>query len=113
MVSPYKASYISCPKNQKFNKRLSSICINIEHAFGMLKGRQKSLTRLRRLFTNHSQYEHARMWIIACVVLNNMLLDLKDTQEENEGWWSEKKIEEHDKDLFQLSKQDQIEDADK
>lgn len=46
------------------------------------------------------------MWIIACVVLYNILLDLKDIWNENESWWSKEDIEEYDKDLLQLSKQE-------
>lgn len=113
MVPPYKAPYTFRPKNQKFNKWLSSIQIDIKHMFGMLKGRWKSLIGLRLFLTNHSQYEYTSKWIIGCIVLHNILLDLKDIWAENEGWWSEENIEKHDKDLLQLSKQKQIEGADK
>ena len=89
MIPPYKAPYTLRRNNQKFNRRLSSIRIDIEHAFGMLKGRWKSLTGLRLIFTNHQQYEYACMWIIACMVLHNILLDLNDTWDQKEGWWSE------------------------
>lgn len=53
MIPPYKAPHTLCRSNQKFNCRLSSICIDIEYAFGMLKGRWKSLTGLRLILTNH------------------------------------------------------------
>ncbi len=86
MVPPYKAPNTSRRSNQKSNCQLSSICIDIEHAFGMLKGRWKSLTRLRLILTNYQQYEYACMSAIACMVLHNILLDLNDTWDEKEGW---------------------------
>lgn len=36
------------------------------------------------------------------MVLHNILLDLNDTWDEKEGWWSEQEQEEHDEDLLQL-----------
>ena len=53
MIPLYKAPYTLRCSNQKFNCRLSSIRIDIEHAFGILKGRWKSLTELRLILTNH------------------------------------------------------------
>lgn len=47
------------------------------------------------------------MWITVCIDLHNILLDLNDTWDQKEGWWSEEEQEEHDEDLFQLSQQDQ------
>ena len=61
MIPPYKAPYTLRRSNRKFNRQLSSIRIDIEHALGMLKGRWKSLTGLRLIFTNHQQYEYACM----------------------------------------------------
>ena len=78
MVSPYKAPEANQVENNKFNKQLSHICIDIEHTFGILKGRWKSLTGLRLIFTLEKKYEFACMWITACVVLHNILLDLHD-----------------------------------
>ncbi len=112
MVPPYKAPYTSHRSNRKFNRRLSSIHIDIEHAFGMLKDRWKSLTELRLIFTNHQQYEYACMWITACMVLHNILLDLNDTWDEKEGWWTEEELEEYDEDLFQRSQQEEGEGVD-
>lgn len=53
MIPLYKAPYTSYCSNRKCNHQLSSICIDIEHAFGMLKGRWKSLTGLRLILTNY------------------------------------------------------------
>ena len=46
------------------------------------------------------------------MVLHNILLDLNDTWDQEEGWWSEQEKEEHDDDLLQLSQQEQGEGAD-
>lgn len=46
------------------------------------------------------------------MVLHNILLDLNDTWDQEEGWWSEQEQEEHDEDLLQLSQQEQGEGAD-
>ena len=40
------------------------------------------------------------MWITACIVLHNILLDLNDTWNQEEGWWSEEEQEEHGEDLL-------------
>ncbi len=37
------------------------------------------------------------------MVLHNILLDLNNTWDEKESWWTEEELEEHDEDLFQLS----------
>ena len=88
MIPLYKALHTLRHSNQKFNRRLSSIRIDIEHAFGMLKSQWKSLTGLRLILTNHHQYEYACIWITVCMVLHNILLNLNDTWDQEEGWWS-------------------------
>ena len=61
MIPSYKALHTLRRSNRKFNRRLSSIYIDIEHAFRILKGQWKSLTGLRLILTNHQQYEYACM----------------------------------------------------
>ena len=78
MVPPYKAPNTSRRSNRKFDRRLSSIRIDIEHAFGMLKNRWTSLTGLQLIFTNHQQYEYACIYVTAYIVLHNILLDSND-----------------------------------
>ena len=51
------------------------------------------------------------MWITACIVLHDILLDLNDTWDQEEGWWSEEEQVEHDEDLLQLSQLEQGEGA--
>lgn len=47
------------------------------------------------------------MWIIVCIVLHNILLDLNNTWDQEEVWWSKEKQDKYDKHLFQLSQQDE------
>ena len=76
VISPYKKPTSLSNNSQHFNRILSSIRIDIEHAFGMLKGRWKSLCGLRLKVDTDEHYEYAIQWIIACVVLHNVLLDV-------------------------------------
>ena len=43
--------------------------------------------------------------------MHNSLLDLHDTWDQKEEWWSEEEQEEYDEDLLQLSQQKQGEGA--
>lgn len=61
MVPPYKAPEANRSENHAFNKQLSHIRIDIEHTFGMLKGRWKSLTGMRLIITDNKKYEFACM----------------------------------------------------
>ena len=102
LTPPYKAPAANKAENRSFNKLLSSCRVDIEHAFGVLKGRWRSLTGLRIRITNKAQYEYACMWITACVVLHNILLEVRDEWREDEGWWTREEQEEHDEGLQQL-----------
>ena len=85
MVPPYKGAAKNNPQNKEFNRCLSSVRIDIEHAFGMLKGRWKSLIGLRLILTTQKKYEFACMWVTACLVFHNILVDLNDNWREDEG----------------------------
>ena len=65
----------------------------------MLKGRWKSLCGLRLKVDTDEHYEYEIQWIIACVVLHNVLLDVQDSWTENEGWWMPEVDAEHESDL--------------
>jgi hypothetical protein len=77
-MPPYKKPYPHGEKSKTFNFWLSHVRIDIEHAFGILKGRWKSLCGLRLQVYDDSGYEYAVKWIISCVVLHNMMLDFND-----------------------------------
>lgn len=100
LIPPYKNPAALKLVNKRFNRKLSSIRIDIEHAFGMLKGRWNSLTGLRLCLYNEQQYEYMVQWITACVVLHNILLTLSDIWDIEDGWWTEEEEEEHEEDLL-------------
>jgi len=84
-MPPYKKPAALQRPNKSFNYYLSKIRIDIEHAFGILKGRWKSLCGLRLSIMNNAQYQYAVEWIVACVVLHNILLEIGDDW--NQGRW--------------------------
>lgn len=102
LVAPYKRPLANRPANRTFNTRLSNIRIDIEHAFGILKGRWQSLSGLRVRISNHKRYQFAVQWIVACTVLHNILIQEGDEWEEEEGWWTEEEIQEHDEILGEV-----------
>ena len=108
LVTPYKAPHTRDANVRKFNRRLSRIRIDIEHTFGILKGRWKSLTGLRLRIRNKKGYIYAIRWITACVVLHNVLLDMHDEWEEEEGWWTSEE-EAHDEELKHLATRQMME----
>lgn len=87
LIAPYQAP--ASPDNRRFNQKLSTLRADIDHAFGMLKGRWESLTGLRVLIKTQAGYKSAVHWIIACVVLHNILLSepFQDEWHQHEGWW--------------------------
>ena len=106
LIPPYKAPAANKTENKAFNRLLSSCRVDIEHAFGVLKGRWRSLTGLRVRITKKAQYEYACMWITACIVLHNILLEVRDEWGKDEGWWTAEQQEEHDEGLIQLASDD-------
>lgn len=55
IVPSYKAPKVNNLENHTFNKKLSYIQINIEHTFGILKRRQKSLTKMWLIITDNKK----------------------------------------------------------
>lgn len=107
LVAPYKAPASQRPENRRFNRKLSAVRVDIEDAFGMLKGRWQSLTGLRILVKNQESYKYAVQWTTACVVLHNILLSesFQDEWEQHEGWWSRIEAEEHEDEVDIMTRQ--------
>ena len=53
------------------------------------------------------------MWITACVVLHNILINLQDEWSKEEGWWNAEKKEEHDDQLLNLNRREEMEGTNK
>lgn len=105
LITLYKSSHTKRSEIRRFNKRLSRIRIDIEHAFEILKDRWKSLTELRIRVQNKKSYIYVIRWIIACVVLHNILLKIQNDWNEDEKWWTAKEENSHDEELRQLHDQ--------
>ena len=84
VIPPFKKPAANKRQNKEFNRRLSSIRIDIEHSFGSLKSRWQSLRDMRIRIVDEKSYEYAVKWITACVVLHNFLLSLDDPEWEEE-----------------------------
>ena len=93
LIAPYKQPLASQKDNSRFNYYHSHIRIDIEHTFGILKGRWKSLTGLRLLLYNHRRYRFAVEWIVTCCILHNFLLQHNDEWAKSEGWWEPDDVE--------------------
>ena len=77
-IPAYKGKELLDRRNVDFNYRLAQSRVRIEHAIGILKGRFASLREMRTQIRNRKEMKVAIKWIISCVVLHNLLADLKD-----------------------------------
>lgn len=106
-IGPYKSPYIKDISDRKFNQKLSSVRVDIEHAFGILKGRWESLIGLRLMIWSREKYKLAVKWITACWVLHNILVDLKDDWDRKEDWWTAEEISGHNQELLAMSQSEE------
>jgi predicted DNA-binding protein YlxM (UPF0122 family) len=102
LIASYKVFHTNNSNIRRFNRRLFRIRIDIEHAFEILKSRWRSLTELRLRIRNKKNYTYVIRWIIACVILHNILSNIQDEWDENEEWWISEKENAHDEKLRQL-----------
>lgn len=73
-----KASANDQDRMRKFNRRLSSVQISIEHAFGILKGQFLSL----RVMGPHDNVQEIYCVIEALIILHNICLEHNDQPED-------------------------------
>jgi hypothetical protein len=108
-ITSYKAFHIKNSDVRRFNKRLSRIRIDVEHAFKMLKKRWKSLIELRFRIRDFKNYIFAVRWIIACVMLHNILLNIQNDWKKEKEWWTFDEENAHEKEMQHLNDQQLIE----
>jgi hypothetical protein len=65
-------------RHQKFNICLSSICISVEHTFGLLKGRFPALKDL----PPENNIQNTYRLVHALMVMHNLCIDLEDHPED-------------------------------
>ena len=103
MITLFKTSEKNQSTNQNFNKKCFFVRIDIEHAFEMLKRRWQSLIALRLRIRNQQQYKYAVQWIIACIILHNILLKLFDKWKKKNEWWTKNEIKKHENELIEIN----------
>jgi len=79
---------------EELNAFLSRTRVVSEQANGILKSRWQSLRGLRMQLKTRKECDFAEKWVIACIVLHNMLTDFRDSC--LEGW---RKWDEEDDDI--------------
>lgn len=57
LITLYKSLFINKKKNWHFNQKLFQICVDIKHAFEILKGSLRNLTELKFLFYLKKSYK--------------------------------------------------------
>lgn len=67
----------------EFNRKISSARIIVEHVMGLLKGRWCSLRNLRIQIHKKEDVEKVNKWIVACLILHNMVTGFNDDWEDN------------------------------
>ncbi|KAF8220343.1 hypothetical protein L208DRAFT_1127843, partial [Tricholoma matsutake] len=67
IVSPYKKPERDIPEDEEFNKHVSRVRIQSEHAIGFLKGRFHSLKNLRLHIKDKKSHIFATYWVAACI----------------------------------------------
>lgn len=91
LLTPYRHPAAAVPHNQLYNTLISSPRQKIEHVNGILKGRFQSLKNVRILIRFKNDLNKFCRWILACLVLHNMLIHYQDS-------WDDKDDDENDDD---------------
>ena len=68
--------------NNQFNYYLAQSSVRIEHAIGVLKGRWASLREMWSQLQTPQDMNVLIKWIICCIILHNLLADIKENLEE-------------------------------
>ena len=84
IITPYKEPASREARNATFNKLHAIPRVKIEHAFGVLKARWPTLRHIPVRIGQDQERGHRRVinWTMACIVLHNILHNIK----ENEDW---------------------------
>lgn len=86
IIGAYKGTLT--PAQTKFNYHLSKLRVVSEHCLGMMKMRFQSLRGLRGAINGVRDMGRLNLWIMACAVLHNYLLD-----EEQLSFWDDEDME--------------------
>ena len=78
VVPCFRGPALQNPQNSDFNYYLAQSRVQIEHAIGIVKGHFSSLQEMRCQFKGEKDAMDVNNWIIACLILHNLLANLKD-----------------------------------
>lgn len=70
------------PEEEAFNYALSRVRVRVEHTFGLMKERFKSLEGMRILLRTDVDQSRSRLWVICVAILHNFLL----TNDDDDYW---------------------------
>ena len=84
ICTPFRNPAAQIAENSLFNELFSSARVIIEHVNGILKGRFQSLKGVRILIKEKSDFEKMNNWILVCLILHNILLEIRDSWNEEE-----------------------------
>jgi hypothetical protein len=71
VTAPYKKPEHNYPLNEAFNKQVSMLQIQSEHAISFLKGHFQSLWDLCVLIWDERSHKKAVYWIVACIAIHS------------------------------------------
>jgi hypothetical protein len=77
-LKPYTEPAASIPRNARFNYLFAKARVVNEHTIGILKNRWASLKGLPHQIQKTAELKSVSNWILACVVLHNMLMSFGD-----------------------------------
>ncbi len=77
-ITPFKGADAEVKHNKLFNKAQRSGRCRIEHVNGQLKARFNSLTAMPIDIKKKAHVRNAHRWVLACIILHNALVYLKD-----------------------------------
>ncbi|KAF9009809.1 hypothetical protein BDZ89DRAFT_908235, partial [Hymenopellis radicata] len=69
------------PNNARFDTTLSRIRVRSEHCMGALKGRFQCLRGLRIRIKSAEDHLYAIRWVVICIILHNLIIDIEGTAE--------------------------------
>ena len=78
VIPAFQGPALENHKNSQFNYHLAQSRVWIEHATGILKGRFSSLQEMCFQIRNKEKMKEMIEWIMACVILHNLLANLKE-----------------------------------
>lgn len=89
---------------KKFNERHFAARVNVDRSMDQLKGRFQSLKKLKMDIRCRQDVSKAKMWIIACSILHNLLVELNDPISKEWCKQEEDKIVEIEQEQLDLEK---------